>query len=457
MDLHLDLDGGDGSSIRARLEQALREAIRSGRLAPGARLPSSRQLCASLGLSRGVVAEAYSQLAAEGYLSTRHGAGTTVTAATSQHERATLQRGRRSAVRYDLSPFRPALSGFPRSAWLRALARASRSAPDERLGYPDGAGVPELRGPLAAYLGRARGVQAAPEQIVITTSLRQGLSLLWSVLAGEGATRVAVESPGWRGMRETASDAGLAVTGVGIDEQGLIVDRRRLRGCGAVAAAPAHQYPTGAVMSAARRGALIDWSERNDALIVEDDYDAEYRYDRRPVGALQGLAPDRVVYGGSASKSLAPSVRLGWLALPPRLVEPIASLQGLRGGMPAPLLQLAFAELIESGELDRHLRRQRRLYRRRRDALLDELGRRLPQLDISGAAAGLFVVLKLPAKASEQLILQAARDRGLAPEGLGGKPPGILVGYANLSEAAVAPAVDLLAQSVQEALGQAAP
>jgi GntR family transcriptional regulator/MocR family aminotransferase len=167
---------------------------------------------------------------------------------------------------------------------------------------------------------------------------------------------------------------------------------------------------------------------------------------------LQGLAPDRVVYGGSASKALAPSVRLGWLALPPHLVEPIASLQGLRGGMPAPLSQLAFADLIETGELDRHLRRQRRLYRRRRDALLDELHRRLPQLRVSGAAAGLFVVLQLPTAASEQLVLAAARRRRLAPEGLGGKPPGILVGYANLSEAAIGPAVALLTQSVKEGL-----
>lgn len=407
-----------------------------------------------LGLSRGVVAEVYAQLAAEGYLHARRGAGTTVAGTSPATPVAAARPEASPPIRYDISPFRPALSGFPRSAWLAALARVTRAAPDERLGYPDPAGAPELRTALAAYLGRVRGVQCTPDRIVIASSLRQGLSLLWRVLADRDVTSIAVECPGWRGMRETAADAGLSSIEVPVDADGLLVERLEQLEVQAVAVAPAHQFPSGAVLSASRRGALIDWCRRRDAFVVEDDYDAEYRYDRRPLGALQGLAPDLVVYGGSASKSLAPSVRLGWLALPSGLAAPVATLQGLRGGMPAPLLQLAFADLIERGELDRHLRRQRRLYQVRRDALRQALASDLPDLPVQGAAAGLFVVLGLPAGTDEQAVMNAAMRNGLAPQSLGGPQPGIVVGYANLSESAAAPAVKLLARSIEQALVQ---
>jgi GntR family transcriptional regulator/MocR family aminotransferase len=439
--------------VRARVEAALRKAISSGRLAPGTRLPSTRELCIELDVSRGVVSVAYAQLAAEGYLRTRRGAGTTVAGTSPPRAGVGARRDASKPIRYDLSPFRPELSAFPRNSWLAALTRASRASPDEHLGYPDPAGVSELRTALAAYLGRARGVQAAPEQILIASSLRQGLSLLWSVLATRGAARVAVESPGWRGMSETALEAGLSIAETPVDEHGLAVQELESLDLDAVAVAPAHQFPTGAVMSASRRNDLVQWCRARGALIVEDDYDAEYRYDRRPLGALQGLAPELVVYGGSASKSLAPSMRLAWLALPELLAAPTAALQRLRGGMPAPLLQLAFAEMVQRGDLDRHLRRQRRLYRGRRDALLGALAEHLPDLQVTGAAAGLFVVLMLPPGADEKAVLHAAHDNGLAPQPLGGRNPGIVVGYANLSEAAVAPAVRLLAQSVERGLG----
>jgi GntR family transcriptional regulator / MocR family aminotransferase len=451
MDLHLDLAGTPGRSLRARLEHALREAVRSGRLAPGARLPSTRSLCAELGVSRGVVVDAYAQLAAEGYLLTRRGGGTTV-AATVARER-TLPAGTMPTpvVRHDMSPFRPALSGFPRTAWSAALTRVLRGVPDERLAYPEPAGAPELRATLADYLGRVRGVRADPEQIVVTNGLRQGVDLLWSTLIADGARRVAVEDPGWKGIRETAFAAGLEVVPIPVDRDGLIVERLEHEDVDAVAVAPAHQYPTGAVLSPARRGALLAWAQRRDALIVEDDYDAEYRYDRRPIGSLQGLVPERVVYGGSTSKTLAPAVRLGWLVLPQRLVEPIAVRQRLRGGMPAPLGQLALADLIERGELDRHLRRRRRHYHRQRDALLAALAGKLPEVSVHGAAAGLYVVLHLPDSLSEQAVLAAARSRGIALEGLAGSTPAIVVGYANLTDAAVEPAVAALAASIEQA------
>jgi GntR family transcriptional regulator/MocR family aminotransferase len=200
----------------------------------------------------------------------------------------------------------------------------------------------------------------------------------------------------------------------------------------------------------------VAWAQARGALIVEDDYDAEYRYDRQPIGSLQGLEPQCVVYGGSASKTLAPAVRLGWLALPERLVEPVAVRQRLCGGMPAPLEQLALADLIERGELDRHLRRQRRRYHRQREALLAALAGKLPEVSVHGAAAGLYAVLHLPEGLDEQLVLAAARSRGIALEGFAGGTPAIVVGYANLADAAVQPAVAALAASIAQATTEAA-
>jgi GntR family transcriptional regulator/MocR family aminotransferase len=451
MDLHLDLDRAPGRSLRARVEHALREATRSGRLAPGTRLPSTRALCAELGVSRGVVVDAYAQLAAEGYLRTRRGGGTTV-ATTVPRERSS--RGSAApgpTIRHDMSPFRPALSGFPRAAWSAALTRVLRNVPDELLGYPDPAGAPELRAALAAYLGRARGVCTDPEQIVVTNGLRQGIDLLWSTLSACGCTRVAVEEPGWRGIRETALAAGLEIVPLAVDREGIVLERLQHEDVDAVALAPAHQYPTGAVLSPTRRTALLAWAREHDGLILEDDYDAEYRYDRQPIGSLQGLAPEHVVYGGSTSKTLAPAVRVGWMALPRWLVRPMVLRQGRQGGMPAPLEQLTLADLIERGELDRHLRRQRRRYQRQREELLAVLATDLPEVSVHGVAAGLYAVLNLPETLDEDKVLLAARSRGIALEGLGGGKPALVVGYANLLPAAVKPAVAALAAAIHQA------
>lgn len=451
MDLHLDLDGAEGRSLRARIEHSLREAVRSGRLPPGSRLPATRRLCAELGVSRGVVAEAYSQLAAEGYLQTRRGAGTVVAATAVSQLASVSPAGLPVQPRHDLNPFRPALAAFPRSAWIAAIARVAGSAPHEALGYPDPAGMPELRSALAAYLGRARGARTTPEQIVIVSGLRQGVSLVFSALAAGGATRVALEQPGWQGMQETAEDAGLRTVPLPVDHDGLVVSELQGISVHAVAVAPAHQYPTGAVLSPQRRAALIEWAQREEALVIEDDYDAEYRYDRRPIGSLQGLAPQSVVYGGSASKTLAPSLRLGWLALPKALAEHVVELQRVRGGMPAPLLQLAFAYLLERGEIDRHLRRQRRRYAKQRETLLAALRSEFPHASVEGAAAGLYLVLRLPTDVDEQLVLEAAKRRGIVVAGMNGGEPGLVIGYANLPEPSVAPAVRALAACIAEA------
>jgi GntR family transcriptional regulator/MocR family aminotransferase len=452
MDLHLDLATAAGTTLRARLEHALRDGIRTGVLPPGTRLPPSRALCAQLGVSRGVVVEAYAQLTAEGYLRARRGAGTTVATSGGRRPATPARPAAGPGIRHDLSPFVPALAAFPRGAWRAALNRALRSAPDDRLGLPDGAGVPELRQALADHLARSRGVRAVADQVVVCNGLRQGLGLLWSVLAAGGARRVAVESPGWSGIAQTAADAGLDAVPVPIDGNGLAVERlAALEAVDAVAVAPAHQYPSGVVMPPARRGALVAWAQERDALVVEDDYDADYRYDREPIGSIQGLAPQHVAYGGSASTSLAPAMRLAWLVVPPQHVEPMAALQRRRGGMPAALGQLALADLIERGELDRHQRRQRRRYRRQRDALLSALTKHLPSVEVEGAAAGLFVVLRLPPGASETQVLRHARAVGLALEGVGAAEPAIVVGYANLPEAAIGSAVDALAASVRAA------
>jgi len=453
MDLHLDLDGAAGDSLRARVEHALRDAVCDGRLAAGARLPSTRALCGQLGVSRGVVVDAYAQLAAEGYLQTRRGGGTTVAASISRARSRPTPGAGLPAVKHDLSPFRPALGSFPRTSWAAAIARVLRTVPDERLGYPDPAGVPQLRATLASYLGRVRGVRTDPEQVVVTTGFRQGVDLLWSALAEQGARRVGVEQPGWRGMSETARAAGLLTVALPVDGDGLRVECLLEEPVDAVAVAPAHQYPTGAVLSPARRTALLDWARERGRLIVEDDYDAEYRYDRQPVGSLQGLAPEHVAYGGSTSKTLAPVVRLGWVVLPRWLVAAVTEIHRRRGGFPSPLLQLGLADLIERGELDRHLRRQRRRYKRQREELLGAIASELPDVTVQGAAAGLYVVMHLPRRLDERMVLAVARARGLAVEGGESEAPSLVIGYANLTPAAIGPAIAELAASVREADG----
>lgn len=452
MQLHLDLARAQGATLRARIEHELRDGIRTGLLAPGTLLPPSRTLSAQIGVSRGVVVEAYAQLTAEGYLRARQGAGTTVATTGDWRTPAATHPPRVPAIRYDLSPFVPALDTFPRGAWRAALNRALRTAPDDRLGLPEPAGLHELRSALASYLARSRGVRGVADRVIVCNGLRQGLGLLWSALAADGAQRVAVEDPGWRGIAQTAADAGLQAVSVRVDEHGLVVPALgHLESIDAVAVAPAHQYPSGAVMPPARRAALVDWAQRQGTLIVEDDYDAEYRYDREPIGSIQGLAPRHVVYGGSASKSLSPGMRLAWMVVPPHLVAPMTELQACRGGMPGALDQLALADLIERGELDRHLRRQRRRYRRQRDALLAALAERLPEVEVQGAAAGLFVVLRLPAGVREEEVLDHARSVGVALEGGGGRQPSVVVGYANLAEAGVRPAIETLAACVRAA------
>jgi GntR family transcriptional regulator/MocR family aminotransferase len=342
-----------------------------------------------------------------------------------------------AAPKFDLRPALPALDGAFRPAWGRALHRALRTTPDARFGYPDPRGEPELRAALAASLARRRGVLASADQVLVTGGFGPSLPFVWRLLAARGVRRVATEDPCWPRLTATLTRAGLEPVPVGVDEHGLRTDE--LPDVGAVFITPAHQYPTGAVLSPERRAALIEWAREQRALVIEDDYDAEFRYDRQPVGSLQGLAPDVVLYGGSTSKTLAPGLRLGWLVLPAGV--------GVDAPAPPPVLdQLALADLLTRGDFDRLLRRQRRLYQRRREALLHALAQLLPELTISGAAAGLHAVLHLPdATDAHDVARRARQHHGLALDAIEGR---LIVGYANLPESQAPAAANALAEAL---------
>src|SRR2546429_6604004 len=440
--------------LHRQVETSIRDAIRAGRLPRGSSLPPSRVLAADLGVSRGVVVEAYQQLASEGYLASYAGGYTQVSAGPAPTG-AGLRRARDPPPRLDLSYGRADVSSFPRAAWLRAIRGALASAPNDLFGYLAGSGVPQLRTAIADYLNRVRGTLAQPGQIVICTGYAQGIALLVDVLAAAGAKGLALEDPSsGDDALPAARAAGLEVTGVPVDRDGIRVDRLRESDADAVILTPSHQWPTGSVLSAARRAAVLRWAAERGAVVIEDDYDAEYRYDRTPVGALQGLAPDRVVYAGSASKTLAPGLRLGWFVMPGHLAEPMAAAKiAADRGSPA-LEQLALADLIIRGEFARHLRRMRPVYRHRRDALLTALARRLPWLQPAGVSAGLHLVTWLPPGLDEATVVDAAARAGVGIEGvtpyrISHPGPGRLIfGYATVNEQAIAEGVDILARVI---------
>jgi GntR family transcriptional regulator/MocR family aminotransferase len=446
------INHGDELPLHEQLERALREQIRAGRLPAGSALPSTRGLASELGVSRGVVTEAYGQLAAEGYLTTRQGAPVRVASAV----RATPTRPPASSLvrsfPYNLHPGLPDLAGFPREAWLRSLRAALRDSPLDSLGYPDPRGAPGLREALAGYLGRVRGADAEPEHILVCTGFMQALSLLCRALRAHGVERIALEDPGWHSHRLIVEQAGLEVVAIPVDERGLSVEELARSDATAVVVTPAHQFPTGAVLAPQRRTALIEWAEE-ERLIIEDDYDSELRYDRVAVGALQGLAPEQVAHIGSASKRLAPGLRLGWLLAPSWLTWELSAAKTIEDGGSEMLGQLALAHFLEHGELDRHIRRTRPRYERRREALLGALARRLPDAIPSCADAGLFELVRLPAGADEPALVRAAASRGVGVEGLSlhrftpGGEPGLVIGYANLSEPAIEQGVRLLGEA----------
>jgi GntR family transcriptional regulator/MocR family aminotransferase len=327
---------------------------------------------------------------------------------------------------------------------------------DRDLAYADPRGIAELRHAISEYLRRARAVIADDERVVIFCGLSHGLSALWQVLREQGARRVAVEDPGWRWQTRTVEQAGLEAVPVPVDAQGLVVSDLARADVEAVVVTPAHQYPTGVVLSPERRTELVEWARRHGALIVEDDYDAEYRYDRKPLAALQGLAPDVVVFAATTSKTLAPALRTGWLVSPPRLVEPVTNVQIVTAAQPSVIDQAALAFFIADASLDRHLRQMRRRYRAKRDRLLAVLNEQLPQARVSGAAGGLHVLATLPGGADESATAEASRRRGVALHELhrhctvhAPMPAALLLGYAYPTVAEIQAGVRLIAQALR--------
>jgi len=464
VDLHLDLDSAFGR--RSGLERALRDAVRSGRLAAGSRLPSTRALAAELGLSRGTVSGAYDQLVAEGYFVARRGSGTEVAELVQRSADAAPAVADRAAPRHNLRPGAPDVTTFPTAAWLRSMRRALNVAPANAYGYNDARGRVELRNALADYLGRARGVLADPEQIVITSGYVQALSLLAHVLHETGTSAIAMEDPGLPFHREIVRRAGPDVIALPVDTRGARTDllsSNTLSGIdanavGAVVVTSAHQYPIGATLHPARRRRLIDWARITGGLIIEDDYDGEFRYDRQPVGALQGTAPDQVAYVGTASKTLGPGIRLAWIVLPRRLVALMADAKLYADHHTEALGQLALADLITSHAYDRHIRACRLRYRHRRDLLLDRLESRpahpAPGFELHGIAAGLHALISLPDFGpDERELLARAAEHNVAVEGLsthwhgnGPRTQGLIVGYGTPTERAYPAALDALAR-----------
>ncbi|MGI5453908.1 PLP-dependent aminotransferase family protein [Streptomyces sp. CA-249302] len=487
-DLHLEVAATGGR--RAAVAAALREAVRGGRLAPGTRLPPYRSLAADLGVARNTVADAYAELVAEGWLTARQGSGTRVA------ERAEpLRRGERGAVRnqararereagsesrdraesrspraresaapprarapraasvprrplHDLRQGTPDASAFPRGDWVASYRRAVLGAANEVFGPGDPAGRVELREALAEYLARTRGVRTEPGRIVVCSGFAHGLRLLF----GGGVLRgpLAVEAYGLPFHRELLAGAGARTVPLPLDEHGALVDRLgRER---AVLLTPAHQFPTGGPLHPERRAAVIDWARARGGVVLEDDYDGEFRYDRKPVGAVQGLDPERVILLGSVSKSLSPAVRLGWLVLPERYVDGVLAAKGEREAWASVLDQLSLADFIDSGAYDRHVRRMRQRYRRRRDRLVATLAEHAPHIEVTGVAAGLHAVLRLP-PGTERSAVKAAAWNGVALDGLAEfrhpatemeAADGLVVGYATPSEHAYGAALEAL-------------
>jgi GntR family transcriptional regulator / MocR family aminotransferase len=450
----------DGSrTLGGQIEDQLRQTIRDGALRPGARVPSTRDLARQLGVSRRIVVDAYAQLGAEGYLSLRQGARPRIADASAVASDAPT--GPASApprARFDFRPSVPDVSTFPRAAWLRSLRGALTTMTDADLGYGDPCGVQELRSALADYLGRVRGVVANPEQIIVTSGYTQGLGLVCHALAAGGAKRIALEDPSNPEDGVVAAHAGLEPVLIGVDQAGTRVDELERADVDAVVVTPAHQHPTGVVLTGERRTALLAWLRASDAIAIEDDYDAEYRYDRAAIGALQGLDPDHVIYAGSASKTLAPALRIGWLVVPPSLLPAVTHQKLFADRGTARIEQHAFADFLTRGELDRHLRRMRARYRGRRDALVDALTQALPEAAVLGVAAGLHVTVQLPDSDNEQAIQEEAHDRRVELETMHDyrpasreRPPTLLLGYAQMPEPSLRAGVHELAHAIRAA------
>ncbi len=462
------------------LADAIRTAIIDGRLQAGAPLPATRLLAVDLGVSRGVIVEAYQRLADEGLVSARSGAGTRIVGVTRpapgprparagpqpvpaearRPDPVLLPQRWRARAEIDLSPGVPDLSGFPRAAWMRAERLVLEQASVTDLGYGDPRGSQWLRTELAGWLARTRGLRAEPGDIIVVTGVAQALALLARVLRARAVREIAVEDPGSRGTRDDLAYWGLRPVPVPVDEHGLQVDELARGDQRAVLLTPAHQFPTGVVLAPQRRRDLLDWAAGADALIVEDDYDAEYRYDRAPVPALHASAPGLIAYAGSTSKTLAPGMRLGWLIPPARLHADLVEAKYASDlGSPA-LPQLVLARLIAGGELEQHIRLVRKRQRSRRDALLGALRSYLPEGRVQGVAAGLHLLVTFPGlagQASDTDLAEAILRAGVLVHPLSWHRqrlgvPGFVLGYAAHTPDRLHEAARRITQTLKQAM-----
>jgi GntR family transcriptional regulator/MocR family aminotransferase len=465
----IQLNRTSGVALRTQLERGLRDAIRSGRLRADEKLPSTRALARGLGISRGMVVDCFDQLQAEGYLVARGGSATRVSPSAQRqpHEATPPAKAPTSFPARQLMPrliadFLPAvpdLTSFPRTDWARATAEVCRDAPTAALDYGDPRGSQQLREVLASYLSRVRGAAADSECVVVCTGFAQGLNLALASLAALGVDRVAFEDPGYDETgRIAAGLAGVQLVPVPVDDEGVRVDTVAAARVRAVVVSPAHQWPTGVVLSPQRRQELTNWAMHTNGWIIEDDYDAEFRYDRDPIGMVQGLNPERVINIGTVSKSLAPALRLGWVLCPPGLVGAIADLKTRADRGSPGLDQLVLARLIESGRFDRHLRRMRKIYAGKRDALVAALNERAPEVRLTGLAAGFHAVAQLIPGASEAAVVKAAWARGVGLYGMSANrftrspdPPQLVLGFGNLSQRAIIEGITQAAPLLQAA------
>jgi len=446
LELQLVLPAGAGK--RSAIEAALRDAIRARQLPAGSKLPSSRVLASDLGVSRSTVVGAYEQLGAEGYLTSLHGRGTVVAALPATASGSTPDDLMGPYPTWDFRPGEPDASKFPRREWLQSLRRVMTNSPTEALTYPDPRGRPELRAVLAAHLARTRSVVADPAGMFVYGGFAAALGFVADAFMRQGIERVAVEEALLPFHRVIFRMAGLEIDVVPVDDEGLDVDALAMTGAQAVLVTPANHYPYCIAMSAARRAQLVAWAEDNEAWIIEDDYDGEFRYEGRPIGALQGLAPHRVIYGGTASKSLGAGLRLGWIAVPEPLRQPLTAAANMRSGVSA-IDQLALANFIERGLLDRHVRQMRRYYDARRRTLIERLTNEVPSFTPAPSAAGLH--LRVPTSpAVERAVLKGADTADVGLLGLSTfhhAPPeraGLTVGFSRPPEHAFAQGLDRL-------------
>jgi GntR family transcriptional regulator/MocR family aminotransferase len=449
---------GDGGS--RGLAAALRDAIRDGRLVPGAELPSTRVLAAELGVARGTVTSAYRDLAAEGYLHTSQGAPTTVAQVVAPPERATPTRPRPwlgDAARWDLMPGRPDLSSFPRRLWGSAVRSVLSDAPSEAFGYGDIGGAWPLREALAGYLGRTRGVVADPDRVLVCGGFSHAVATTTAVLRDLGVDRVAFENPSLSVFRDLVAAHGVRIRPVPVDRLGIRVGEIDAP---AVVVTPAHQFPTGVTLAPGRRAELIGWAADTGRLVVEDDYDGEFRFDRQQVGAVQAMAPEHVVYTGTVSKTLGPALRIGWIVPPRSLVDHFRDVLMRFGWRPPVPEQLALAAMLGCGDYDRHVRQRRRAYRDRHRRLCAALP---DTVTISGIAAGLQTLVLTPG-ITEATMRAAARRHDVSVAYLSAfrmetegadqaGPDGVVVGYSTPADHAFTPALNALVAAIRQAAG----